>query len=202
MCLRPRNRELLVLRHDGRKCVIGVDLDDVCADRLGVIAALLASEGRPTDGRQPSRWDLSDWGVRDKGDYDRLHYQAFVDRPGYRDMRPISGAITGLRDLHQKGYLIRIVTGRLWTPAIVHRVLADTGAWLEMHGVPADEVAFVTEKEAIDADIYVEDGPHFVTNLQASGKNVIIFSQPYNEECRGLRAHSWGDVIRFVTQSA
>lgn len=40
-------------------------------------------------------------GVGDHEHDDRLHYRAFVERPGYRTMRPLPGAVAALRKLHE-----------------------------------------------------------------------------------------------------
>lgn len=177
------------------KPVIAVDLDDVTADRLGVIAAYLRAEGRTVSRPHPTRWDLRDWGVRDKAEFDRLHYQAFVHDDGYSSMPPLAGAVEGLTHCHRLGYTIRIVTGRLWNAQVVRTALAGTGCWLEAHGVPVDDVAFVSDKTAIAADLYIEDAPHFISDLQNAGRRVLIMSTAYNQHLPGPRAASWSALV-------
>jgi 5'(3')-deoxyribonucleotidase len=140
--------------------------------------------------------------VHDHAHFERLHYRAFVERPGYRMMRPLPGAVTALRTLYEHGYLIRILTGRLWTAGLAARVLGDTGFWVEANEIPADDIAFVTDKASVHADFYVEDGPHFLTALHSLQRRVIVFDQPYNQHSRGPRARSWEEVVRLVEQEA
>jgi len=179
---------------------IGVDLDDVCADRLGVIADMLRAEGHDVPSRHPGDWDLRTWGVRNKAHYDRLHYAAFVERPGYRSMHPLPGALDALRQMRCHGYQIRIVTGRLWTSQVVLPALRDTGHWLAEHSVPVDDVVFVSDKTAIDADLYIEDAPHFVTALQHAERTVIVMDAPYNRHLPGHRAGTWEEILTLIPE--
>lgn len=177
---------------------VGVDLDDICADRLGAIAAMLREEGAAVPNQRPSSWELRDWGVQDKAHYDRLHYRAFVERDGYLSMMPVPGALRALEELHERGALIRIVTGRLWTRQVLAQAVAHTGYWLAKHGVPAEDVVFVTDKTAVAADVYIEDAPHFLDDLQRAGRQVIAFDLPYNRCFSGMRARTWSEVLRQV----
>jgi len=178
--------------------VVAVDLDDVCADRLGVIATMLREEGVAVPSQRPSPWDLHDWGVRDNADRDQLHYRAFVERDGYRSMAPVPGALEVLTELHQRGARIRIATGRLWTSQVIAQAVAHTGYWLAKHRVPAEDIAFVTDKTAVDADIYVDDAPHFLDDLQKAGRTVIAYDLPYNRSFPGRRARTWSEVLRHI----
>jgi 5'(3')-deoxyribonucleotidase len=180
-----------------RPPAVAIDLDDVCADRLGLIAEMLRLEGLDIADRQPTDWDLRDWGVRGKAHYDRLHYAAFVHRAGYRSMAALPGAVDGIRDLHTD-YRIRVVTGRLWNSQVVLPALSDTGHWLAEHGVPVDDVAFVSDKTTIKADAYIEDAPHFIAELQAAGRKVIVFDARYNRHLPGPRARSWDEAVHLV----
>ena len=47
--------------------IVGIDLDDTCADRLGSIEAMLREEGVKIPSQRPSSWDLPDWGVEFPG---------------------------------------------------------------------------------------------------------------------------------------
>jgi hypothetical protein len=179
--------------------VVAIDLDDVSADRLGVIAARLADEGHRVGSRYPRRWDLGDWGVTGQEHYDRLHYGAFGHADGYARMPPIEGAVEGIRALHEMGCLIRILTGRLWTAQVVRSALAGTGRWLDHHAVPVDDVAFVADKTAVSADVYVEDAPHFIKDLQAAGRDVIVLDRNYNRHLPGERTSDWPELTRMIS---
>ncbi|MFY1691158.1 5' nucleotidase, NT5C type [Plantactinospora sp. WMMB782] len=183
-----------------RPLVVAVDLDDVCADRLGMIADLIRAQGGRVRHRQPADWDLRDWGVGSKELFDRLHYTAFVRQPGYRTMAALPDSIGALRALSARGHRIRIVTGRLWTAQVIRQAVADTAVWLDRHQVPADDVVFVTDKTAIAADVFVEDAPHFVTALRAAGRSVITVDTRYNRHLPGPRASSWSQVLRLVDE--
>lgn len=178
--------------------VVAVDLDDVCADRLGMIAAALQAEGIDVGDSSPKFWDLSDWGVRDHGHYERLHYGCFIEADGYRRMAPLPGAVDALRALHLEGVRIRVLTGRLWTSEVVTRTLSDTASWLGHHGIPVDDIAFVTDKAAVMADVYVEDAPHFLQALHAAGRRTITYHKGYNSQTPGPRANNWQSVLDLL----
>jgi len=181
-----------------RRFAVAVDLDDVCGDRLGIISSMLRAEGHAIRHHHPADWSLREWGVRDQADYDRLHYAAFVDGRGYRSMTILPGAVDGLMTLHQQGFLIRVVTGRLWNSQVVGQALGDTGCWLADNALPVDDVAFVSDKTAVKADLYIEDAPHFIADLQDAGRQVIVMDTRYNRHLPGTRAASWHDVLRLV----
>jgi hypothetical protein len=151
-------------RSETRRAVLTVDVDDVYTDRLSVIVNL-RGKVMPVGSRGPSTWDLRDWDVHGHVHFERWHYRAFVERPGYRTMRLPPVAIAALHALHANGYLIRILTGRLWTTAITARVLGDTDAWVEANRISAQHISLLTDNAAVHTDEYVEDGPRFVTHF-------------------------------------
>jgi 5'(3')-deoxyribonucleotidase len=180
--------------HEPAAPVIAVDLDDTCADRLAVIAARLRAQGLAVDSRQPARWDLSDWGVRSHDHYDQLHHDAFARGAGYEEMQPLPGAAAGIRQLRAQGWRIRILTGRMWNAEVILPALTGTARWLARHQIPADDIAFVTDKAAVHADVSIEDAPHFIASLQETRRNVIIMDAAYNRHLAGPRAASWAQV--------
>lgn len=177
------------------KPVVAVDLDDVSADRLTVIASMLRDEGKHLSSQQPAYWDLRDWGVGTKAEYDRLHYEAFVHSDGYASMPPVEGAVDGLKQLHDMGFTIRIVTGRLWTSQVMRTALCGTGRWLESHDIPVDDIAFVSDKTVVAADLYIEDAPHFIEDLQRAGRRVLMRTTAYNAHLPGHRASTWPALV-------
>jgi len=102
--------------------------------------------------------------------------------------------------LSDAGVWIRLITHRLyanWGHAIA---VADTVQWLDEHGIPYRDLCFLGHKPQVEADAYVDDAPHNITELRASGATVIAYDQPYNRELPGPRARSWSEVERQVLQ--
>jgi 5'(3')-deoxyribonucleotidase len=53
-------------------------------------------------------------------------------------------------------------------------------------------------KPQVEANAYVEDAPHNVEALRATGNPVIVFDQTYNRSLGGLRASTWAEVEEIV----
>jgi len=183
--------------------VLGVDLDGVCGDYTSAFRKVVAAD-RDIDpsslGAQRS-WDFSEWGVGPT-EFDRLHRLAVLEHRMFREMEPMPSCAEVLWRLSDAGVWIRIITHRLcvnWGHAVA---VADTVAWLDRTGVPYRDLCFLGRKPEVEADAYVDDGPHNVIALRAAGNEVIVFDQPYNRSVDGPRARGWGEVESLVNQLA
>ncbi|MBI2709563.1 MAG: hypothetical protein HYX34_07690 [Actinobacteria bacterium] len=183
--------------------VLGVDLDGVCADYTAAFRAIVASErgvDPETLGDQVS-WSFSEWGISAE-EFDALHRCAVLEHRMFRTMPAMEGAADALWRLSDAGVWIRIITHRLyvnWGHAVA---VTDTVAWLDQHGIPYRDLCFLGRKPEVEADVYVDDGPHNVESLRSHGAEVIVFDQPYNRGLDGPRAHEWADVEELVSTLA
>jgi len=117
-------------------------------------------------------------------------------------MEPIAGAVESLWRLSDAGVWIRIVTHRLyvnWSHAVV---VADTVAWLDRVQIPYRDICFLGAKPDVACDCYIDDAPHNVKALRASGNQVICFGQPYNTDIAQPRMDSWDEVEDYVLHLA
>jgi 5'-nucleotidase len=179
--------------------VLAVDLDGVCADHATAFAQVVAAErGIDPAELEPQRtWNFHEWGLSD-AEFDRLHRRAVLEHRMFRSMPVVAGAAETLWRLSDAGVWIRIVTHRLyanWGHAIA---VGDTVAWLDSVGIPYRDLCFLGDKPAVEADLYVEDAPHNLVELAATGNPVVIFDQPYNREVPGPRARDWYEVESAV----
>jgi 5'(3')-deoxyribonucleotidase len=97
---------------------------------------------------------------------------------------------------------IRIITHRLyvnWGHAVA---VSDTVTWLDEARIPYRDICFLGAKPEVEADLYIDDGPHNVEALRAGGNEVIVFDQPYNRHVEGVRAASWLEVEDLVYEVA
>jgi len=178
-----------------RPFVLGVDLDGVCGDHNGAFRRIVAAErGVDPDSLPLERsWGFEEWGLTE-ADFERLHEKAVVEYRMFRDMEPIHGVAETLWRLSDEGVWIRIISHRLyvnWGHAVA---AGDTAAWLDRVKIPYRDLCFIGAKGAIDADLYIDDGPHNIEAIQAAGREIVIFDQPYNRAMSGLRAHDWTEV--------
>ncbi|MGI9623414.1 MAG: 5' nucleotidase, NT5C type [Acidimicrobiales bacterium] len=184
-----------------RPFVLGVDLDGVCGDHTGIFREIVAEvKGVPIESLPLERqWSFVEWGLSPE-EFEELHEIAVVEHRMFRDMPVMDGVAECLWRLSDEGVWIRIISHRLyvnWGHAIA---AGDTAAWLDQARIPYRDLCFIGAKSAIDADAYVEDGPHNIEAFHADGRDVIIYDQPYNRHLTGTRASTWAEVEEMVLE--
>lgn len=181
--------------------VLGVDLDGVCGDHTAAFREVVAAElgvDPATLGPQTG-WDYHDWGVDDEA-FLRIHRKAVLEYRMFRTMPPMPGVAEALWQLSDAGVWIRLITHRLYTNWGHQVAVSDTVAWLDEHGIPYRDLCLLGDKPQVEADAYVEDAPHNIVALRATGNPVVVFDQPYNTHLGGLRAGNWQEVAALVTE--
>jgi 5'(3')-deoxyribonucleotidase len=189
-----------------RRFVLAVDLDGVCADYLTSLRPYMAALGRRDafDLPQPDSWDLVSAGWFDTAeDYVRTHRFA-VERAFFRTMEEIPGMSDALWALSDAEVHIRIVTHRFLAHGDQDRAAGDTIAWLQARRtdgrvrVPHRDLCFLGAKADASADLHLDDAPHQIETLRASGQEVLVFDQPYNRHLASPRAEGWVAVVDHV----
>lgn len=182
--------------------VLGVDLDDVCADfkaGLKVIAADYLDRPPEELIDQTSR-DYPEWGVKGEREFLALYRYAAVRRDLLRDIPPIKGASLALRRLRSLHDIrIRIVTDRLFFLHFYRHAVSQTIEWLDQHAFPYDDLCLIEDKTAVQADLYIEDRASNVEDLRDQGRDVIAFMTSTNGHLAGPRANTWKEVEELVT---
>jgi 5'(3')-deoxyribonucleotidase len=107
----------------------------------------------------------------------------------------VKGAVDGVRELAKLGD-IQVVTHR------PKQAARDTFAFLAYVDFPIAGVT-VTQgpKSEVGCDVYIDDGPHVIEELESAGKEVVVFDRPYNRGpwlSDATRAYTWDDVPRLV----
>ena len=187
-----------------RQFILGVDLDGVVGNhtvRFREIMAELRGVDPETMPLERS-WDFHEWGFG-PDEYSHYHRIAVMEHDMFRTMPAIDGAADALWRLSDAGIWIRIITHRLYVHWGHEKAVADTAAWLDIHRIPYRDLCFLGAKPQVEADAYIDDAPHNVTQLRAAGNTVIVFEQPYNRDLTdGLRATDWTEVEALVTDLA
>jgi 5'-nucleotidase len=183
--------------------ILGVDLDEVCGDYTSAFRAVVAADrGADPDELPLDRsWNFQEWGLS-ADDFIRLHQDAVLEHRIFRSMPVVAGAADALWRLSDAGVWIRIITHRLynnWGHAVA---VADTVTWLDAVGIPYRDLCFLGAKPQVEADCYVDDAPHNVEALRATGAEVIVFDRPYNRGLAGPRAVDWTEVEQLVADMA
>lgn len=181
----------------GKKPVLGVDLDGVCADFYGRMREITAEwfECGPADLTADVSYGLEEWGVRD---YESLHRFAVTQRDLFKTEKIIPGARKYLRKLSDEGYRIRIISHRLFISFFHAAAVQQTVEWLDDNGIPYWDLCFMKEKDQVGADIYIEDNPENVMKLRAAGLHTICFANSSNKHIQPPRAGSWAEVYTQI----
>lgn len=181
--------------------VLGVDLDGVCGDHTAAFRLVVAEElgvEPGTLGDQTS-WTYGEWGL-DDDEFLRIHRKAVLEHRMFATMPVFDGAAEALWRLSDAGVWIRLITHRLYANWGHAMAVADTVSWLDANGIPYRDLCFLGQKPQVEADAYVDDAPHNISELRATGGTVIVFDQPYNRDLPGRRARSWIEVEQHVVE--
>ena len=181
--------------------VLGVDLDGVCGDHTTAFRQVVAEELGIDPDKLPTQrsWSFAEWGLDDM-EFERLHEIAVVEHRMFASMPVIPGVADALWRLSDAGVWIRIISHRLYVNWGHATAAGDTAQWLDDARIPYRDLCFIGAKSEIEANTYVEDGPHNIEAFQAAGKDVIIFDQPYNQHLDGVRAETWSEVEAMVLE--
>lgn len=179
--------------------ILGVDLDEVCGDYTRAFRAVVAADRgvEPDDLPLDRSWNFSEWDLS-ADDFLRLHQLAVLEHRIFKTMPVVPGAADALWRLSDAGVWIRIITHRLysnWGHAVA---VADTVAWLDAVGIPYRDLCFLGAKPQVEADCYIDDAPHNVEALRATGAEVVVFDRPYNQGLPGPRAVDWTEAEQLV----
>ncbi len=183
--------------------VFGVDLDGVCADYTTAFRTVVAEELGVAEASLPLErsWDFREWGLDAKG-FEEMHHLAVAEKRFFRTLPAFDGCADVLWRLSDAGVWIRIITHRLYVNWGHAAAVSDTVHWLDHHQIPYRDICFLGVKPQVEADVYIDDAPHNVTALRATGNPVIVFDQPYNTGLDGPRASTWAEVEDIVLDLA
>jgi len=189
--------------NDPEDFVLGVDLDDVCANfvaGLRPIAAEWLSVPEDQLTETPSR-DYPEWGLKEAGGFDALYRYAVTRRDFLRNLPPMDGASLALRHLWAQEHIrIRIITFRLYFEFFHAMAVSQTIDWLDRHDFPYWDLCFMRDKAAVGADLYIEDSVSQVKALRAADNKVIAFATSQNAELGADRARDWVEVEERVRE--
>ena len=128
---------------------------------------------------------------------DDIHRYAFEIRAReiYTGAPPIQNAPEVVRSLKADGFRIIIVSNQ---PNV--RTKQFTLDWLEKNGVPYDGIAFIREKQYIDADIFVDDSTANLEAIRAANKIAVAIDQAWNQDWKGRRISFVGNIRMLIEQ--
>ncbi|MBI5138977.1 MAG: 5'-3'-deoxyribonucleotidase [Candidatus Vogelbacteria bacterium] len=122
--------------------------------------------------------------------------RALANRPGFfRNLKPIEGAIQGIRQLASEGREVFICTAPLkeWQNCV-----AEKYEWVEKYLGPefVRRIILTRDKTLVDAHVLIDDRPNPAGNgCQQPSWLHWLYDQPYNKEVNAIRV-TWASIAR------
>lgn len=178
--------------------LIGLDLDGVCADfDAGIRSAywLGFQETIP----ESTYWDSI---------LDNIHFETWDEiyewlrslDDFWAGLPHLGGARTGVESLLRQGHQIVVITHRPeWATEQTQRWVS----WFWPGGYEYPDIVLTRHKQTVAFDALIDDGPHNVGPVVSTGREIVLFDQPWNSQVEPTdlvrRARGWGEVIELCT---
>lgn len=190
-----KKRTYLATKNVGWEMKIGLDLDDTTFEYIKGIKSVVEMERGTLP--EVTTWDFDSWGLT-RDEYEGYH-KKLVSSGAVALLKPLPYAVPVIQRLAKK-HRIRFITAR-FRPKFNHaNMLRYTGECLDANEIPYNDICFVSPKSDVHADIYLDDSPTIIKELQDAGKNVVIFDQPYNRELPGQRVKNWLEFEDIISK--
>jgi 5'-nucleotidase len=172
-----------------------VDVDCVIADLMDEWLGMYNAEYNDT----LTAGQITSWGMEEfvKGECGTKIYDYLWLPNLYDYVKPIDGAITGVRWLRRHGFDVRFVTSGLHAGKA--KWLGNQGLLLGEFPLYSPDLIVAHDKSIIKADIMIDDN---VKNCESFSGFAIVFGQPWNSHAASqhLRADDWADVIQLLAR--
>lgn len=122
----------------------------------------------------------------------------------YKSPKPVSGAVSGIYSLLEKGHEIIYVTAR--TCGAQEEA---TCRWFDAHKIPKEKIVFAggtSKTQAVkdfSIDIFVEDFIDNALDIASLGIPVLLLDSPYNQAVLPpniIRCYSWKEIMDNIEQ--
>jgi len=171
--------------------VVLFDMDDVLAEfRLAFCTYVTRDSGIYMDPESPEYYNTST--LKEHGLSGETYFKSFIERHGFLDLPRCEPYVLLLKRLKDLGYWVQIVTAR---PDKNPTAFYDTYSWLRRNEIPADGVAFTTEKfNWLSQQSFYNATKHFAVDDSAKhaaeyakhGVSVLVPEKSYNREIQGV----------------
>lgn len=177
---------------------IAVDVDGVLADAIVVWLDIYnADHHNSLEKKDVKGWDFFGTLNIDRKEFDRIFELAWKN---WRAI-PLCEAMLDqkVKELSKVGD-ISIVTARSTTS------IPNVKAWLRDKKIFYNEMVVVDYgplKSTLDYDIFIDDSPLNAKDIAKSGKLVLLYDQPWNQDLEGegiIRVRGFGEAIDAITR--
>jgi len=182
---------------------IGIDLDGTITDfynsliKYGVeFGERNFNNGRIKDCKGFEIHEIFDWTLEEVEifkEYVRCEMRMIVE--------PREGSIEVIKELHNLGHKIYIITSRKESDQI--NCLENTKLWLKNNNVYYDELILGNSnklEECInhEIDLFVDDKIKHCKKCHENGIEVVLFDNPYNKDCELKRVNSFYELRDLI----
>lgn len=146
------------------------DIDEIICDFLGRWLFYINQDFNTTFKIE----EITDWNLEELTGLGPKIYDLFKKYPIYLEAQPIQKNIDVLKELHDQGHIIYLVT------AMDPIYGADRVAWLKRHMPWFDRFKLIIsrDKTLLEGDVFIDDAAHNV--LPNNSKVKILIDAPYN----------------------
>jgi uncharacterized HAD superfamily protein len=171
---------------------IAIDLDGTTANWLGLVLAMHNQEFHT----QLTEMDITMWDFMPLLRFPswEVFWRWAQRRAIFWHCRPYPGAVNTLKRLVRDGHEITFLTHRPdWSKQ-------DTLDWLDCYGLPLRLVMTNgLPKSRYNFDLFVDDSPSVLADLQAQGMTAIRMVRKWNRPIADMAAaDTWGGVERII----
>ena len=171
-----------------KKYVIGVDVDDVMLDFVGILLEVYNSEWN--DNLTVN--DITDWYLAKfvKPECNKKVYEYFEDPSLYWAANPIDHAVAGIKFLRLLGHRVVFIT---------HSSLGSSGAKykkLKELGILEDSKDYIEAKDKtlVKFDFLIDDKPQTLLDYKLGVP--IAFTRPWNKSMNhNPRVNNWEEIV-------
>lgn len=185
------------LKLDRHSNVVAVDIDNVVADLSDWDKGLKRAKGESINNMGDKIVDMLE-----------SMKTTFYEDGGLLKLKPIDGAIEGLRKLKKTGWIIVFISARpCWQ---YKKIRSDTIRWMKMNDVEYDLLLFNKDKaEAIRERVFpampvymIEDKEKHAIEVSEIGVRTLLLSNPYNgsakENSMITRVYNWSEIVDII----
>lgn len=150
-----------------------------------------------------SREDITDWNL-ERTPRLLANYLSKKHADFYANLKPIDGALEGVKKLHKFADVYLVTSIPLDLPDALHaNTLEAKRRWVKRHlpFIGQHKIIVSHHKAMVRGDILVDDKAQNIDEWMATGRIGIVYDNPWNRECdASYRACNWDDVVTYCEE--
>lgn len=182
---------------------IGIDLDGTITDFYRDLIKYGVEFGKKNfdNGRIKNYNGFEIWEIFDWTDEEITIFKEYVRTKMRIGVKPREGAIEVIKELHDLGHKIYIITSRKESDQI--NCLENTKKWLKKNNICYDKLIIGNSNKLEECinhkiDIFIDDKVKHCKRCFEYGIEVILFGNPYNRNCNLKRINSFYELREYI----